>query len=287
MGRKHKKQGTDSNSTTHLLQSLQPGSSNVDLKPHGESSRASPPVSSDALNPPPAKRQKIVLADPVLPDPAPEASTTPSQASVAAGDVHVPATSISFPAEVQHLHSRYDFSTMSVISSSRINHKVKTLIERVEKFTFADVSAKPGVVILGAKAEVASKMISVVEIAKGDIAKRGGKWYQYSSLRSDLHQVTTKQKQQPRGGRTLANVQCGEGSNRGMNDGLDQRMHPTTRDQMDVDDDDSVEGGEAFEVMQHPSGGAVVSERSKVRAVPIMTIYFSRVPVPGLKDLFG
>ncbi|OCL01325.1 hypothetical protein AOQ84DRAFT_393738 [Glonium stellatum] len=40
---------------------------------------------------------------------------------------------------------------------------------------------------------------------------------------------------------------------------------------------------EAFETMRFESG----EPRTKVRAVPVMTIYLSRVPIPELKAEFG
>ncbi|KAI4131682.1 MAG: hypothetical protein LQ338_001083 [Usnochroma carphineum] len=299
MGRKNKKvqkatpggkrtaAGTKSKSITQPLQSLETGPKVGEDKSYGELSRALSPAPSADFDPRPAKRLKTDVGNSIPSIPTTEASTTQDQLHTLSGDAHVTATSSSLPAEVQHLAGQYDFSTMSVISSSKINHKVKALIDRVEKFTFADVNAKPGVVILEAKAEVASKMISIVEIAKGDIAKRGSKWYQYSELRSELLHVKPKQKQRPQGGRTLADVENHEASKGSMDAGVDPPMNETTSDQMEVDDDDSEDGEVAFEIMQPPPGGAVVKERPKVRAVPIMTIYFSRVPVPGLEESYG
>ena len=51
---------------------------------------------------------------------------------------------------------------------------------------------------------------------------------------------------------------------------------------------------EPFETMVNPKeavdkGGELSGNGSgtKVRATPVMTIYFARVPVPGLRELYG
>ncbi|KAL8700401.1 MAG: hypothetical protein Q9224_000983 [Gallowayella concinna] len=191
------------------------------------------------------------------------------------------------PLEIQHLLGQYDFSTMSIISSSRIHQKVKTLLARVENFSFANVNAKPGLVNLEAKAGSASKLISVVEITKADIAKRGGKWYQYSKLQSELLPIKEKQKKRPLGGRTLVN---GEPERSSMADGSTGPQGTNSLDKnglMDTEGDKSEDEEFAFETLQHHPAGAALKEKTKVRATPIMTIYLSCVPVPALKDLYG
>lgn len=238
--------------------------------------------------PRPAKRLKTDHGTAIPSLPTAEASTTQDPELSSASNVHeTPTTATSLPDEVQHLQSQYEFSTMSIISSSKISAKAKTLIERVEKFTFASVKAKPGVVVVTAKAPVASKMISIIEISKGDIAKRGGKWYEYSKLHSELLDVKPKQKQRPLGGRTLADRGNPQVTSEAAIAELDQPLKGTTSDRMEIDEDDSEDGGVIFETLEPPSKVTLISERPKVRSTPMMTIYFSCVPVPGLKELYG
>ncbi|KAI4189407.1 MAG: hypothetical protein L6R41_001515 [Letrouitia leprolyta] len=192
----------------------------------------------------------------------------------------------SLPSEIKHLQGEFDISTMSIISSSKINQKVKALLDRVEKFTFADVNARPGIVVVEAKAAVASKMISVVEIAKADIAKRHGKWYEYTKLRSELLplKVKRKQKKQPPGGNTPAN---GEDTQDAMGIAPQASTMGTANDLEADKEVDLEDEAEAFETMQEPYGGATTNEKARIRATPVMTIYFSCVPVPGLKEVYG
>ncbi|KAI4208565.1 MAG: hypothetical protein LQ346_000075 [Caloplaca aetnensis] len=238
--------------------------------------------------PRPTKRLKTDHGSSIPSLPTTEASTTEDPELGIASNVHAPpTTATSLPDEVHHLQGQYEFSTMSIISSSKISTKAKTLIERVEKFTFANVNAKPGVVVVTAKAPVASKMISVVEIGKGDITRRGGKWYEYSKLQSELLEVKSKQKQRPMGGRTSADMGNAQAASHPANAELDHPLKDATSDRMEMDEDDPEDGGVAFEILEPPAKDILVSERPKVRSTPVMTIYFSCVPVPGLKALYG
>lgn len=300
MARRHKKKaGTlldetlsgakmNPNSTDLPPRPLRVGTSTGENTAHTKHSVTSPSKGSADLNPRPAKRVKAQIGDSVPPVVPTDASTTRyPELEATARNVDATPVASSVPLEVQHLRGQYTFSTMSIISSSKINHKVKTLIECVEKFTFANVHAKPGIVVLTAKAAVASKMISVVEIAKGDIARRGGKWYEYSKLRSELLEMKPKPKQRRQGGRTLADTGNAEPASEHVQARPDHSINGATSDQMDIDDDDLEDGGVAFESMQPPVREAPAGERPKVRATPLMIIYFSCVPIPGLKDLYG
>ncbi|KAI4245092.1 MAG: hypothetical protein L6R40_002691 [Gallowayella cf. fulva] len=237
------------------------------------------------LNPRPSKRQKTAAASAALSASVTESSSSQHSANLVSNTLTD--SDPSLPSEVQHLLVQYDFSIMSIISSSKIHQKVGTLVTRMENFTLANINAKPGVVILGAKAASASKMISVVEIAKADIAKRGGKWYQYSKLQSELLPFKERQKKQPRSGRTLAEGASERSGMATASEGPQDAELDAETGLMDTRADDSDDGEAAFETLQLQPGVAAADIRNKVRATPIMTIYLSCVPVPGLKDLFG
>lgn len=81
------------------------------------------------------------------------------------------------------LSARYAFLQLSVISSSSISNRTTSLITHI-KSTAAD--SKPAVVALHAKASVANKLISIVEIAKRELKDNGQKVYQYNALGSEL-----------------------------------------------------------------------------------------------------
>jgi len=211
----------------------------------------------------------------------------------------IPALPLSIPAEVQHLQEKYDFSTLSILSSAKIELKVRNVLYRIGKFTFADIKAKPGVMILHAQVNVASKMVSIVEIAKQQIEKEKGRWWQYSKLHSEIKPLKVKQPKKVGEGKTLAEWAAenssthGTGKNNDTAETAEETMDTAELGQKEKNDvvreDDDME--ETFEIMGAPKKGAIglphVEEGNKVRAVPVMTIYLARVPVPGLKELYG
>lgn len=85
------------------------------------------------------------------------------------------------------LSAKYTLLQLSVISSSSISNRTTSLITHI-KSTPAD--SKPAVVALHAKAPVANKLISIVEIAKRELKKDGQRFYQYNALGSELVQST-------------------------------------------------------------------------------------------------
>lgn len=85
------------------------------------------------------------------------------------------------------LSAKYTLLQLSVISSSSISNRTTCLIAHI-KSTPDD--NKPAIVALHAKAPVANKLISIVEIAKRELKENGLKVYQYNALGSELIQST-------------------------------------------------------------------------------------------------
>ena len=215
---------------------------------------------------------------------------TTSALSIQGADTNNSSTNQALPAEVQHLQNKYDFTTMSILSSSKIEQKVRNVLLRVSKFDFADVKAKPGIVVLHAKADVAGKMVSIVEIAKQEIQKEKRGWYQYSKLHGEIMQLKEKQPKRSGGGKTLAEWSMEKSNTKAAAEGGQKTSDSAEEGQKEkeaVNDEDG-EMEDAFETMVIPTGERNHAEdRKKVRAIPIMTIYLARVPVPGLKELYG
>lgn len=191
------------------------------------------------------------------------------------------------PAEVHHLISKYNFMSKSILSSTKMRQKIPLILEHIGHFSFSDPSAKPGIVILYSKADVASKMISIVEIIKKEVEKVKGKWWQYSKLQSRLEGVKPKNQGS---GRTLRDLGVDDKHSSALNDSLKPAITKSSEGRergevVDVDEEDEVEA--AFETMALPRRPETREQPRKVRNVPIMTIYIARVPVPGLKELYG
>ncbi|KAL2041072.1 hypothetical protein N7G274_006016 [Stereocaulon virgatum] len=194
------------------------------------------------------------------------------------------------PAEVQHLRNKYDLTTMSILSSAKIEQKVRNLLDRVSKLNFADIKAKPGIVVLHAKAKTACKMVSIVQIAKQEIEKGKGRWYQYSKLHGEITELKARETKPKGGGKALAEwskQKSGTGAVTKASEETCVGVVEGQKDNVIVGDEDE-EMEDAFETMALPNSGLnSTEERRKIRSVPVMTIYFARVPVPGLKELYG
>ena len=200
------------------------------------------------------------------------------------------------PPEVRRLSTKYKFTTMSIGSSAKINDKVDKLLSWVGDFSFADTKTKPGVVVLRAESKDASRMVSIVEIARQQIESNKGKWWQYSKLNGRFAELKIKSVKRTNGENTLsewekkragADLQGVEEAGGEMGCASDKVEH----DHELVDGDEEME--DAFETMVDPKeagdqgGDSGNGSGPKVRATPVMTIYFARVPVPGLKELYG
>ncbi|MCJ1340043.1 hypothetical protein MMC09_005337 [Bachmanniomyces sp. S44760] len=215
---------------------------------------------------------------------------TTSSTTTTTGNVQVAVLS----PELSHLHAKYEITSMSIISSSKINQKVDILLTRLSKFTFADPNAKPGVVALYAKANVASKMISIVEITKGNIQRDGGKWWAYSKVHGQIEEL--KVRTNGSGKNAKGDISKPWASDADVSKDGDQQMRGNegilADDAMQVDevaaDQDEDDGAfQTMEVVNQPAEMSTVEARKKVRAIPIMTIYMSRVPINELKELYG
>ena len=198
------------------------------------------------------------------------------------------------PVEVEALSHKYDFTSMSILTSSKMEQKVRLVIERVSKFSFADVNGKPGVVILHAKASAANKLIGIVELAKREIERDRGKWFQYSKLESEVLELKLKTKQKPqhstgmsisdwerkKGGQEAANQPSDDAAEQAEDEDVAMTGNDGG-DNQEADDNDENEEP-AFETMTE-----LLEKKKKIRAVPVMIVYLAMVPVSELKQSYG
>ena len=250
------------------------------------------PVYSWEDSPRPAKRQKTTYVENTEGQPPNNTKTGAQQEARQAASDGVATSVLStdqLPSELHHLQKMYDFTTMSIISSSKMEQKVRNLLLRIK----APVEGtKPGIVILTAKADVASKLVGIVEIAKRTIQQESGHWWQYSKLHPQIVELKEKKKKpkRPEGGMTLrewADGQLEQKENVSQeSDGKqDTTAHAPAEDpSVDRPEEDEDEDEEAFQTMGRHQVMAYDENKSKIRAVAIMTVYLSQVPVPALKD---
>ncbi|RDL37906.1 uncharacterized protein BP5553_05339 [Venustampulla echinocandica] len=176
------------------------------------------------------------------------------------------AASANVPPPYGNLTTTHDVLPMHIISSSQIEKKVTSALKQLANFP-AVPPAKPAVIMLHSKAKTASKMISIVEIAKREIASNGGKWFQYNSVDQTIE---PKKVQKPE-----------------SKSGIDKSGEVKGPSEVDASGDpESDQDEEAFETMKTPFERAI-EDIPKIRAVPTMTTYLSRVRIESLRKKYG
>ena len=172
------------------------------------------------------------------------------------------------------LSVKYNVHPASVISSSKIQKKVTSVLRHLTTAT----AAKPRVSVLRAKAADAGKLISISEIAKRELAKDqskdvyAGRWFQYIGLGEEVHEVPRDVE-----GRTIV-----EDTILGARSTEEMDADKTRRKEAEAEDDD--DGG--FEHMKTPFERAIEG-RPRKRAVPMMCLFLSRVPITELSKRYG
>ena len=200
------------------------------------------------------------------------------------------------PKETQNLRDKYQFSTMSILSSSKIESRVRNLLGRTADSAFQKAGTKPEVVILSAKGNVAGKLTSIIEIAKAAIKGEKGRWWQYTKLHGEPPDLIPRQLQRTGDQKTLTSsgkerVENGLVESKGIDEMEIDSWEKNPTEERTIDSDTDVEEG--FETMSDPklrnSGvdlGRAICE-TKIRNIPVMTVFFARVALPRLKELFG
>ena len=151
-------------------------------------------------------------------------------------------------------------------------------------------------VVLHARSLAASKLISVVEITKREVEKEGGKWWQYSRISKEIRELKEKVRGE-KSGISLKEWEEGMGKEASSVTGTERDKGEATAAEAgkvgaEEEEANSPEEDEedVFETMPdkkaHPER-EVQKKKKKIRAVPVMTIYMSRVPVPEFRKEFG
>jgi hypothetical protein len=174
-----------------------------------------------------------------------------------ASDLHI--TSAEDSNVVQHIGSRCDVQVLSVISSSKMQNRVTSVLRHLLPQHSPEISSqfptRPRVSVLRAKAQDAGKLVSIAEIVKREIGKgtagdAAKSWYQYIALGEE-----TKETPREKGKTVIENTI------------LDGRSREEDEDE--------------FEVMKTPFERAIEG-RPKVRAIPVMSLFLSTVAIDEL-----
>ena len=193
-------------------------------------------------------------------------------------------TTYRLPSELEHLQARFHFTNMSILSSSKIEQKVRNLLLRSQIHETADEETKAEAVVLCAKGASITKLVSIVEITKRTIAGQGGRWYEYTALNGEMTNMKEKKPKNKEGGKTLRQWEKEHDENQGSTS-KGQQDASVSGDPLQPKYEDDEEA--AFETMGRQQIMAHDKNPKKTRVIPRITTYISRVPIPGLKVLFG
>lgn len=151
--------------------------------------------------------------------------------------------------ESTSLDSKYNILSINVISSNAITTRTSQVTRHLN---IGNNDAKAGIVTLRAKASVANKLISIVEIAKRELSQNGKKIYQYSTLTSAMVELKPAKKPAVDTDHQDTNFSGGDG----------------------ISDEEE----EAFQTMD---------EKAKIRNMPVLTIHLSFEPIKELREIHG
>ena len=153
------------------------------------------------------------------------------------------------PVDEALLSQKYDLVKLSVINSTSISKRTAAIIAQL-----GDASPKSKIVVIAltAKSRAANKLISIVEIAKRELATRDTTCFQYNDLICETIEI----KRNPNPSSSAGGA--------------------------DKDDDEDDDSENAFETM-----GAQTEAGLKKRTVPVMTTYLSISSVKELKVALG
>lgn len=154
-----------------------------------------------------------------------------------------------------------DTTRLTVKSNTQISSRATAVISKLFAATTTTQSeennnsktpkpAKPALVVLQAQSRWASKLISIVEIAKRDLQAKSIPVYQYTALSSEIIEVG--------------------------------RLPKADAGATDATEDEHASEDEAFQTL-----GADKLPEMKKRAVPIITVYLTVQPVKALKTQYG
>ena len=243
----------------------------------------------------------------------------------------IPAQSLSSNDILANLDKTHTLHNLTIISSSKIHNKVTRVLSLLGLSTPPTLPEDPPkdassldatiIVALSAKAPVASKLITIVEIVKREIARhrddnagveeveaepRSPTVFQYSAVKGVMLPQTVNETKGPRNQKRkreddlepLTNTQQKENGDCAEAPSPKPSMEPSptappqpdlstshagVHNSEDEDDDEAF-----FETLKHtPAAAALGVDGSKARATPFLTVFLCTQSIKVLKDTYG
>lgn len=165
---------------------------------------------------------------------------------------------------MQELGGKYHIMTTSVISSSKINKKVTSVLSHLSHVDLFDPNSRPGVIMLHAKDKDASKMVTVIELAKRKLSEAGQPWFQYNRVYQVAEEPRTSSKNKV--DRRVENQSI-----------IEDTILGGAEEDEDEDEED------AFEPMENVFEQAVREKPAAKHPNTYMSMFLARVPIPELQ----
>lgn len=179
---------------------------------------------------------------------------------------------------LQDLKGKYEIATATVISSSKINKKVTSVLSHLGHVDLFSPDSRPGVMMLHARAGDASKMVTVMELAKRRMGEAGVVWYQYNRVYEVTEEAVV------RGGKSGGSNNSGGGWAGGSQTFIEDTVMGGEDDGKDgKDDNDEEEEEDAFDLAETPFELAVRDKPATESKTTYMSMFLSRVPIPELQ----
>lgn len=169
----------------------------------------------------------------------------------------------SIPAPRETWKRGFHIEEIRVTSGTKIQKKVTQVLDAIVD----RAEGQQVVMALRAEGAAAGKMISVAEIAKREMGKKGIEWFQYTKVGQIMTEVEKKQRKKK--------IEDGSDKEGG------EKEEAAEEEKNDEEDEE-----DAFETMKTPFERAIEGKK-KVRAVAHMTIYLTHVRIGELKKVYG
>lgn len=172
------------------------------------------------------------------------------------------------------LSPKYNIKGLSVISSSSIAKKVDSALQHLSRFDLYNSAVLPGIVLLYARSNSTSKLITIAETVRRRIHEAGQKWYQYNRL----YEMEWAAKQDQR--RNQAPAREEQSMQTLIEDTIMSMDSQDTGGEGNDNDDDEFETMQPRTVFERAVHG-----EDKAKPLACMSIFLSRIPVPELRAM--
>lgn len=192
------------------------------------------------------------------------------------------------PAHLHNLSLKYNFINQPISSSAKMQSKVRTLIGLLQQDKVDGPDRRANVVVMQATAKCASKMIAILEIVKRELSREKIKFWQYSSLGGITQSVKLPVLENPRKQQHSAKDIEIKQSADALEESIIQQTGASGETQGKEEHSYPEEGHAQndFETMPSHLQQAGDTGSTKIRRIPLLTVFMTTVQIPDLARVF-